>query len=146
MKKVLFVISILSVILIVVWGLKFKFKLPDIDFSKLNPFKKTQLEITEDRLLQRVADLEAKSDSLQPILIKYQKETDSLIKKDSEIDKELITLKQKDLIFEKKFNQSRDSLNKYRDNLKGVMKKYEDLKKTQKSFSNKETIDFFKKY
>jgi hypothetical protein len=146
MKKIFVQTSIFLVIIIVAWGYIFKFKPLDIDFSKFNPFKKSELDIIEDRLLKRVSQLEAKSDSLQPILSKYQKETDSLMKKDFEIDKELVMLKQKDLIFEKKFNQSRDSMNKYRNSLKDVVKKYEDMKKNPKNYSNKETIDFFKKY
>lgn len=128
------------------WGFIFKFKPFNIDFSKFNPFKKSELDIIEDRLLERISKLESKSDSLQPILTKYQKETDSLMNRDFEIDKELDILRERDLLFEKKFNQSRDSLNKYRNTMKDMLKKYDDLKKNPKNYSNKETIDFFKKY
>jgi len=126
------------------WGVKFKF--PNFDFSKLNPFKKSDLELTEERLIKRIKLLESKSDSLDPIISRYQTRTDSLIKVDSIIDLKIINLKEKDLQLEKKFTQSKDSLSKYRNILKDAMKKYEELKKNKKTPSNKETIDFFKKY
>ena len=144
MNKIFLVLGIILIGLVIFWGVKYKFKIPD--FSKWNIFGKSELDITEERLLQRLTDLERKSDSIGPILEKYQHTTDSLRKNDSLIDLKVFDLKQKDLLLERKLSQSKDSLNKYRNNLRDVMKNYDQVKKNTKKSSNKETIDFFKKY
>jgi hypothetical protein len=146
MRKNLVLLSILLLIIILAWGYIFKFKVPNFNFSKLNPFKKSELDITEDELLKRISKLETKSDSLEPILFRLRKESDSLIKRDIKIDQELVILRKNDLLLEKKLIQSRDSLNKYKNNHKIASKKYDDGKKDQKKYSNKETFDFFKNY
>jgi hypothetical protein len=144
MKKIFLVLGIILIGIGVFWGIKYKFKLPD--FSKWNPFGKSDLDITEERLLERLNDLERKSDSIAPILVKYQHTTDSLRKNDSLIDLKVLDLKQKDLLLEKKLLQSKDSLNKYRNNMRDLVKKYDEMKKNPKKSSNKDALDFFQKY
>jgi hypothetical protein len=126
------------------WGIKYKFKMPDI--SALNPFGKSEFEKKVEEFTNRIKDLESKSDSLQPIIARYQKTTDSLLVVDSLIEMEITDLRLKDRQLEKKLSQSKDSLDKYRNTLKDSMKRYEEMKKNKNLSSNKETIDFFKKY
>ena len=140
MENILVFFKILLVLLILgglSWG--------GYELYKLLEGKNTS-DTTNVRLQHEIDSLSDLSENLQPLIKKYQHQVDSMSVIDSIYDIKITSLKNENSTLERKLLSSKDSANKYKNSWKQSLKKYKELKESQKEPSNQETLDFFKKH